>query len=77
MAKSPSELGRGLGALQRREAKQCAHCGREFVGLRRAKYCSQACAVDGYWDRNREDLNRKRRERYRRQKQAASGGDET
>ncbi len=63
-----SKLGRGLNALRRRERKVCARCGREFEGIKQAKYCSPACGTDAYWDAHREELNRKRRERYGRQK---------
>lgn len=68
MERTPSEVARELAALQRRERKACAHCGREFEGVLRARYCSRACATDAYWDAHREELNRKRREKYRRQK---------
>ena len=68
MAKTPSELARELSALQRREKKLCARCGREFVGVLRARYCGHSCASAAYWDEHREELNRKRMERYRRQK---------
>lgn len=69
MEQTPSELGRALGSLQRRERKVCAQCGKEFEGLKRAKYCSHVCVVAAYWARNREKLNAARRERYRRQKE--------
>ena len=63
----PSELGRGLNALRRKEQKVCAHCGKTFEGIRQAKYCSPACGTDAYWDSHRAELNRKRREKYQRQ----------
>lgn len=64
----PSEVARALGLRQRKERKVCARCGREYVGVLRSRYCSHACASAAYWDAHREELNAKRRERYRRQK---------
>lgn len=63
---SAGELARALGSLQPKERKACAQCGEEFVGVLRAKYCGQLCINAAYRQRNREELNRKRREKYRR-----------
>lgn len=65
----PSEIARQLGLRQRKEQKVCAQCGKEFVGVLRAKYCSQLCINAAYRERNREELNSKRREKYQRQKE--------
>ena len=70
MARDPSELARALGALQRRVMKVCAHCGKEYEGLTKSKYCGPNCVMAAYRERNREELNRKRREKYQRQKAA-------
>jgi hypothetical protein len=63
-----SELARALSARRKKGPKVCAKCGKEFVGFTKSKYCSRACVSVAYWDRNREQLNQKRRERYQRQK---------
>ncbi len=68
MEKTASDVARELSAFQRKERKVCAQCGREFVGVLRARYCSHDCANVAYRERNREDLNRKRREKYQRRK---------
>lgn len=64
-----SELARRLGSLQRKETRVCIQCGKEFVGVLRAKYCGPVCANAAYRDRKRDELNRKRREKYQRQKE--------
>jgi hypothetical protein len=66
-----SELGRSLNALRRKEQKVCARCGKTFEGIRQAKYCSPACGTGAYWDSHRAELNRKRRERYRKERSEA------
>ncbi len=62
-----SELARALAAQRRRLPKTCAVCGREFVGMTKSRYCSNACRVHAYQERKRPELNARRRERYREQ----------
>lgn len=69
MAKTPQELARGLASLQRKERKVCVRCGREFVGVLRARYCGELCCNAAWRERNKEELNRKRREKYRRERE--------
>lgn len=68
MSQLPSDAARALAAARKKEPKVCARCGREFMGFRWAKYCGAVCVSAVYRARNREDLNRKRREKYARQK---------
>ena len=63
-----SELARRLGSLQRKETRVCIQCGKEFVAVLRARYCGWVCANAAYRGRHREELNRKRREKYQRGK---------
>lgn len=72
MTHLPSEAAKALAATRKRDPKVCAHCGREFMGFQWAKYCGPACVRAVYWDAHREALNRKRREKYQRQKQAGA-----
>ena len=65
---SKSDAARALGLSQPKEIKDCIVCGREFEGVLRARCCSQRCASLDYWRRHREELNRKRREKYQRGK---------
>ena len=65
------EVTRALRSLRRmQEPRVCQVCGKEFVGASYSKYCGKACQQAAYWDRHREELNQKRREKYRRQKGA-------
>ena len=68
MQDEASEAARKLAASRKQEPKVCVRCGKEFVGHSWAKYCGPSCSSGVYWDKNREELNRKRRERYQRQK---------
>jgi hypothetical protein len=63
-----SEAARALAAQRKRETKNCEKCGKEFEGIRKAKYCSHECAMTAYWDAHRADLNKARRDRYQKQK---------
>lgn len=65
---SRQKAGRELASFRKRERKTCVVCGREFEGFVHSVYCAPACGRAAYWDRNREELNRKRREKYQRQK---------
>ena len=68
MSQLRSEAARELAAGRTKEPKVCAHCGQPFTGYKWAKYCGPACVRAVYWDAHREELNRKRRERYQREK---------
>lgn len=68
MTESASSVGKALAELRKRTPKLCVVCGKQYEGLRQSIYCSHACASTAYWDAHREELNRKRRERYQRQK---------
>ncbi len=67
------EAGRFFAALRRRVQGRCEVCGAPFEGTVRRKYCSNRCASRVYRARHREELRRRRRERYLRAK-AAKGG---
>jgi len=58
-------------SFERREAlveKVCPQCTRPFAGLRRARYCSHACAQRAAYARNADRVRAARRERYQRRK---------
>ena len=68
-----SEVTRALRSLRRmQEPRVCQVCGKEFVGASYSKYCGKVCQQAAYRERHRDELNRKRREKYRRQKGASS-----
>lgn len=64
--------GRELASFRQIVPKVCPQCGREFEGFVHSIYCRPACGCAAYWDRNRADLNRKRREKYQRGKTNSS-----
>jgi hypothetical protein len=49
MAMSEEEILREAARIQARRrkriAKKCKHCGRDFIGVAQAKYCSDACRM--------------------------------
>ena len=57
--------------------KKCPLCGREFTGISRQTFCSNACANQASYRRHAERRRAERRERYRAQKQerAKEGSD--
>ena len=60
------------------EKRQCKACGRRFMGVSYAVYCSPTCRKTAqnakYWETHKEELIAKRRESYRRQKAKAVKG---
>ncbi len=56
--------------------KQCPLCGREFTGISRQAYCSNACVNQASYRRHAERRRAERRERYRIQKQQRAEEDE-
>ena len=66
------DAARALGALRRKVQRTCAVCGRTFEGYIHQRYCGDICQQAAYRQRHRDELNRKRREKYRRQKGASS-----
>jgi hypothetical protein len=50
-----SAAGRALAALRVVRTKHCAACGREFTGISKAKYCSEACRAKA-WRKSRKAL---------------------
>jgi hypothetical protein len=47
-----SAAGRALAALRVVRTKRCACCAREFTGISKAKYCSEACRAKA-WRKSR------------------------
>jgi hypothetical protein len=47
-----SAAGRALAALRVVRVKRCACCAREFTGISKAKYCSEACRAKA-WRKSR------------------------
>jgi endogenous inhibitor of DNA gyrase (YacG/DUF329 family) len=43
-----SAAGRALAALRVVRVKHCASCGREFAGISKAKFCSEACRAKAW-----------------------------
>jgi predicted nucleic acid-binding Zn ribbon protein len=43
-----SAAGRALAALRVVRTKHCAACGREFAGISKAKFCSEACRAKAW-----------------------------
>jgi len=67
---SREEAAQAFRALRRmNEPRVCQVCGKEFVGASYSKYCGKACQQAAYREAHREELNRKRREKYQRQKE--------
>jgi hypothetical protein len=64
---SGGDAARALAGMRKRESKTCVVCGREFIGIARAKCCSNVCAARAYRQRNREELNARKREKRRQQ----------
>jgi len=62
------DAARALGALRRKVQRTCAVCGRTFEGYIHQRYCGDICQQAAYRERHRDELNRKRREKYQRQK---------
>ncbi len=60
-----SEHAKALSAQRKRLPKVCTSCGREYVGLITSYFCSNVCKQQEYRQRNRSDLNARRREKYR------------
>ncbi|MDQ3705609.1 MAG: hypothetical protein M3437_10385 [Chloroflexota bacterium] len=52
-----SELGRQLAARRQLVEGNCQICGKPFVGTKKRKYCSNACAVAAYEKRQRDMRN--------------------
>ncbi len=48
--------------------KECAVCGKTFLGTKKKRYCSRACQNKAYYERHRERLAAEQREAYRQQK---------
>jgi predicted nucleic acid-binding Zn ribbon protein len=53
-----SAAGRALAALRVVRTKHCASCGREFAGISKARYCSEACRAKA-WRKGRKQANEK------------------
>jgi len=57
-----------------------ATCGRPFLARKRQGYCQSKCALTAsernraYWRKSREEINRRRRTRYKTMRQRAHGG---
>lgn len=66
---SPSDMGRFISSMRRKEEKVCPRCGASFVGIKTKLYCSHSCAVAAYADEHRGEINAGRRTRYRQRKQ--------
>ena len=64
------DAARALSALRRKVQGTCAVCGKTFEGYTHQRYCGDICQQAAYRERHREELNRKRREKYQRQKGA-------
>ena len=54
------------------ERKVCQQCGKSFLGIKRARYCSAACVNKAAYWRRPEVYRQKRRESYQRQKVRAA-----
>ena len=55
------------------EWKACTQCGKKFEGLKKARYCSKACANKADYQRHAEQRRRQRTEKYHAEKKAAAG----
>ena len=53
-------LGALLQAMRERETKTCAHCGKQFVGVLIATYCSARCRNAATYARRKADRKAKR-----------------
>jgi predicted nucleic acid-binding Zn ribbon protein len=51
-----SAAGRALAALRVVRTKHCACCAREFAGISKARYCSEACRAKA-WRKSRKQAN--------------------
>jgi hypothetical protein len=60
---SPSDLARALSAHRKHVIKSCVVCGREFVGLTKSRFCSNACKVRDYRQRKTAELSERRQRR--------------
>jgi predicted nucleic acid-binding Zn ribbon protein len=53
---SASDLARALSAHRKHVTKACVVCGREFVGLTKSRFCSNACKLRDYRKRKSAEL---------------------
>ena len=66
---SREEAAQAFRALRRmNEPRVCQVCGKDFIGASYAKYCGKVCQQKAYRVAHQDELNRKRREKYQRQK---------
>ena len=54
--------------------KQCATCGRAFIGTKKGAYCSQACKSRANYLKHAEKRRRHRVEKYQAERKAAAQG---
>lgn len=65
-----AEVGRRRAAGRRRVTATCEACGAQIEGTTRRRYCGPNCAARAFYEQHKAEVLTKRRERYRRQRQA-------
>jgi predicted nucleic acid-binding Zn-ribbon protein len=60
---TPSEMARQLAARRQRVQRACLHCGQVFEGLRKRRFCSDACRARHWEATHRDQANARRRAR--------------